>query len=231
MVVEPLPTTRWGHYAWRVDHVVSADAEKIVVAPDDGPAFAFQLGDVANFHVRRTGRGAAIGAGVGAGIGALSGLSFAFYVHGMGYRSANDPPDTSGFPVGPALALAAVGALLYSAIGTLIGAVAGSPVDFPVMLGPASPFEYDSPTPAVKVALAPPLSRSSTPAAKRAAIVIAPSAEVHSAPFKVAPVIATLARGQRLYVDATPNAGWRIAYLSDGRVGCIQDAQVEVDSP
>jgi len=71
--VVPLPACRCGD-AWKVDHVVSADAEKIVVAPDHLPPFAFPLGDVAWFHARRTGRGALIGAGVGAGIGAVGGL-------------------------------------------------------------------------------------------------------------------------------------------------------------
>jgi hypothetical protein len=36
----------------------------------------------------------------------------------------------------------------------------------------------------------------------------------------------TLARGQHLYVGATLNKDWRIAFLFDGRVGCIQNAQV-----
>jgi hypothetical protein len=47
----------------------------------------------------------------------------------------------------------------------------------------------------------------------------------------VAPVVAVLARGQSLFVDAIPNAGWRVATLLDGRVGYIQDAQVKVSSP
>jgi len=224
--VVPLPACRCGD-AWKVDHVVSADAEKIVVAPDHLPPFAFPLGDVAWFHARRTGRGALIGAGVGAGIGAVGGLFTAFFIRGTGYRSADAPPDTSGSPVGPVLKVAAIFALGYSMVGAVIGAIAGSPEDFPLTLGPAPPSSYRSPTPAAELALAPP----SPPAAKRAAIVVAPSAEVRSAPFKVAPVIVTLARGQHLDVDPTPNAGWRVAYLSDGRVGYIQDAQVEMGSP
>jgi len=216
--VVPLPTTGWGKHKWRVDHIVSADAEKIVVAPREGAPFAFRLADVDKFHLRRKGRGAAIGAGVGAGIGALGGFFAALLIRGMGYRSVNDPPDTSGFPVGGALAFAAAGALLYSIPGAIIGASAGSPEDYPVVLGPAPPSEYGSPIPAPKPVLV-------------AAIVVAPSAEVRSAPFKVAPVIATLARGQRLDVEPTPKAGWRAAFLSDGRVGFIQDAQLEVDTP
>jgi hypothetical protein len=61
--------------------------------------------------------------------------------------------------------------------------------------------------------------------------VVAPSAEVRSAPFKVAPVIVSLARGDRLQVTPTPNAGWRVVFLPDGRVGYIQDVQVEVAAP
>jgi hypothetical protein len=53
---------------------------------------------------------------------------------------------------------------------------------------------------------------------------------VRSAPFDVAPVVVVLPRGQGLFVDATPNAGWRVATLQDGRVGYIQDAQVRADS-
>lgn len=70
-----------------------------------------------------------------------------------------------------------------------------------------------------------------TPADKRSASVVAPATEVHSAPFNVAPVVVVLGPGQGLFVDATPNAGWRVATLLDGRVGYIQDAQVRVDSP
>jgi hypothetical protein len=205
-------------------HVVSADAEKIVLAPNHGPPLAFRVGDVARFRGRRVGRGFAIGAGVGAAIGALEGFFTAAYLNGLGDRSGNDPPDTSGFPVGPALEFAAAGALIGAVGGAVIGAFIGSREEFPVVLGPAPPSEYVSSTPASKLALAP-------PPAQRAATVTAPSAEVRSAPFKVAPVIATLAHGQRLYVDPTPNASWRVAFLSDGRTGYIQDAQVEVDLP
>jgi hypothetical protein len=225
--VEPLPTAGWGNYKGRVDHIVSADAEKIVVAREGTP-FAFRLADVDKFHLRRTGRGAAIGAGVGAGIGALIGFGIVSVL-----RYGWSDPDTSGFPVGPAAELVGYGAFYSSGIGALIGAMAGSPKDFPVVLGPAPPSEYGSPTPAPVAA-----GRNADihvvdakPVLKVAAIVVAPSAEVRSAPFKVAPVIATLPRGQRLDVEPTPKAGWRVAFLSDGRVGFIQAAQLEVDTP
>jgi hypothetical protein len=213
--IELLPTAGRDHHRLKIDHVVSADAEKIVVAPSHGPPLAFQLGDVAQFHLRRRGRGAVIGAGVGAGIGALSGLGIASFLYATGQS-----PDSSGFPVGSAIKLAEGGAVACALIGAVIGAFGVSHEDFPLLLGPAPPSQYGSP----KLALAP-------PAAKTAAIVVAPTAEVRSAPFKVAPVLVTLARGQRLYVDLTPNAGWRVAFLSDGRVGYIQDAQIEADSP
>jgi hypothetical protein len=214
--VELLPTAGRDNHRLKVDHVVSADAEKIVVAPAHGPPLAFDLGDVAQFHVRRRGRGGVVGASVGAGIGALGGLGIASFLYATGQS-----PDPSGFPVGSAIKLAEGGAIACSIIGAVIGAFGLSHEDFPLLLGPAPPSEYGSP----KLALAPP------PAAKRAAIVVAPSAEVRSAPFKVAPVLVTFARGQRLYVNLTPNAGWRVAFLSDGRVGYIEDAQVEADPP
>jgi hypothetical protein len=70
-----------------------------------------------------------------------------------------------------------------------------------------------------------------TPVVTRSASVVAPSAELRSAPFIVAPVVVVLAHGQHLFVDPTPNAGWRFATLSDGRAGYVQDAQIKVDSP
>jgi hypothetical protein len=92
-------------------------------------------------------------------------------------------------------------------------------------MGPASPPTRDDD------ALAPqPTPPAPTAARKRAARVVAPSAEVHSAPFAVAPVVVSLEQGQSLFVDATPNAGWRVVLL-DGRVGYIREAQIEVDSP
>lgn len=217
----------WGDYAWKINGVIAADAEKVVVAPEGREPFAFRLGDVSHFHARRTVRGAAIGAGVGAALGAVGGFVAVVMISGMGYRSVNDPPDNSGFPIWPALGYAAIGAVGYAIPGALIGALTGSPEDFPLALGPAPANEYASPAPpptlAPRVALAPP--------AQRAATVVAPSAEVRSAPSRVAPVIVTLSRGQRLQVDPTPNAGWRVASLPDGRVGYVQDAQVAVDSP
>jgi hypothetical protein len=97
---------------------------------------------------------------------------------------------------------------------------------------PPPPPDSTEPGPALPLGPASPPPRGlPTPAVKRSASVVAPSAEVHSAPFNVAPVVVVLARGQGLFVDATPNAGWRVATLLDGQVGYIQDAQVKVDSP
>jgi hypothetical protein len=217
--VEPLPTAGWARRALKVDHIVSADAERIVIASGAGAAIAVPLREVAKFRARRRGRGATIGAGVGAGVGAIEGFFLAAYLNGIGYRSVNDPPADSNFPVGTALGFAAVWAVACSAVGAVVGAIVGAPEDFPLVLGPAPPSPYNSST------------GPSTPAPPRAAIVVVPSAEVRSAPFKVAPVILSLTRGERLYVGPTPNAGWRVAFLSDGRVGYIQDAQVEVASP
>ena len=217
--VEPLPTTGWARRALKVDHIVSADAERIVIASGAGAAIAVPLREVAKFRARRRGRGAAIGAGVGVGVGAIEGFFLAAYLNGIGSRSGNDPPADSNFPVGAALGVAAIGAVVCSAVGAVVGAIIGAPEDFPLVLGPPPPSPYDSST------------GPSTPSPQRAAIVVAPSAEVRSAPFEVAPVILRLTRGERLYVDPTPNAGWRVAILSDGRVGYIQGAQVEVTSP
>ena len=62
-------------------------------------------------------------------------------------------------------------------------------------------------------------------------MVVAVAAEVRSAPFVVAPVVVVLARGVRLFVDETPRAGWRVAYLSDGRVGYVEDARIKTSAP
>jgi len=96
---------------------------------------------------------------------------------------------------------------------------------------PPPPPASAEPGPAPSLGPASPPPRLPISADKRSASVVAPSTEVRSAPFNVAPVVAVLARGQSLFVDATPNAGWRVATLLDGRVGYIQDAQVKVSSP
>ncbi|HVU51912.1 MAG TPA: hypothetical protein VHL80_14545 [Polyangia bacterium] len=64
---------------------------------------------------------------------------------------------------------------------------------------------------------------------KSPASVVSASAEVRSAPFAVAPLVTTLAQGQRLSVGGATN-GWRAATLADGRGGYVQDAQIKVDA-
>ena len=111
----------------------------------------------------------------------------------------------------------------------------GAPAPYDPWLQPSSAWQPSAPRPphpdSTEPGPAPPLSGAPppppTPADKRSASIVAPSAEVHSAPFHVAPVIVVLAKGQGLLVDATANAGWRFATLADGRVGYIQDAQVK----
>jgi hypothetical protein len=222
--VEPLARTGWSDRKWNVARVVSADAEKIVVAPaqSQGAPFALRLGDVANFHLRGQGRGAVIGAAIGAASALL--VVLVLTSPGSGHQSHNDVADFSGPLVRPTFEFAAGMALAGALPGAVIGAIVGSPKDFPVALGPAPPTEYASPTSAPQLALVP-------PASAKAATVVVSSAAVRSAPFEVAPVIATLTRGQRLDVEPTPHAGWRVAFLSEGRVGYIQDAQLEVDRP
>jgi hypothetical protein len=56
------------------------------------------------------------------------------------------------------------------------------------------------------------------------------SAEVRSAPFKVAPLLTTLSQGQKIAVGVTANNGWRVATLADGRTGYVQDAQIKVEA-
>ena len=105
------------------------------------------------------------------------------------------------------------------ALGALVGMIA-SPRHHFILLEPgAAPPLLTSP------------SRLSAPGGKRSAIVVARSAEVHSAPFNVAPVVVVLRQGQGLFVEATPRVGWRVATLLDGRAGYIQDAEVKSDSP
>jgi hypothetical protein len=225
--VEPLPTTDWGHDPWEVDRVVSADAEKIMITRDDGAPFAVRLDDVLRLRLHRTGRGAVIGALVGGGFGGIGTLFGLLLVNGSQYRSPDAPPDSYAAPMRQFLEVTAISAVVAAAVGALIGAGVGSPEEFPLNLGPSQRLRYHS-----SPQIAPPaFVGSSTRVTKRAAIVVAPSAEVRSAPFKVAPVIATLARGQRLNVASIPNEGWRVTYLWDGRVGYVQDAQVEVESP
>jgi hypothetical protein len=124
--------------------------------------------------------------------------------------------------------------------GALFGAFAGarhSFVLFPVNdpYDPAVRALMNMPEPDVEdvappppPAPSPPAPSLPPPAPKSSASVVTPTAEVRSAPFDVAPVVAVLARGQRLRVQETPRAGWRVAILPDGRVGYIRQAQVEL---
>jgi hypothetical protein len=238
IVVEPLMIPPLGGHSWTVDHIVFADAQRIVVAPDDGPAFAFRVGEVANFHVRRTGHGAAVGGAIGAAIGAIGGLAAGFVVSRMGDPGpparTPTPGPSAGSEAGAYLAIAAVGALAYGSFGALIGTITGAPEDFPVIwTAPPFPVAQSMPAP-IYDAPAPPVSRPSPPApAPRgaAAIVVSASAAVRSAPFTVAPVVVVLAQGTHLFVDETPRAGWRVAYLSDGRVGYVEDARIKPGAP
>jgi hypothetical protein len=220
--VDPLPVGGFVRRPVKIDHVVSADPEKIVAFSAGAPV-AFWLGDVDRFRVRRRDRGAAIGATVGAGFGAVEGFFLVALLNSWGNPGTEDPPRDTSFPTAMAVGVAAIGAAACGAVGAVIGAIIGAPEDFPLVLGPPPPPPNDSPSEPP-----PPLP---TPTPQDAAIVVAASAEVRSAPFKVAPVIATLPRGERLHVAPQPNAGWRVAFLRDGRVGYIQDAQVEVASP
>jgi len=196
----------------RADHIVSADVAKIVVAPETGPPYALPLDDVFRFTVNRVGRGAAIGAGVGAAVCSFFILGLLPFEIGMsGNRPPNSHPE-SGVVVAQDLAAAV---LVSAAVGALIGAATGSRHLFPVNLSPDPP---------------PPSCRTSQPG-QRSASVVAPFAEVHSAPFNVAPVVEVLPAGQRLFVDASPNAGWRFAKLWDCRVGYVEDAHVKMDTP
>jgi len=217
LYVELLPTSSSGGGELRIKYVVSADAEKIVVARDDGPPFALRVGDVARFQVRPT-SSAATGAAVGAGLGVLIGLGFAKLTAGIGAgvrHGVDSPPSSGGQPVSVYITSAAI----VGAIGALIGAaVASSPDDVPVTWIPTP----DPPLPS---------SAGQPPTLRTPALVVVPSAEVRSAPFEVAPVIAVLAHGEHLLVGETSREGWRVAFLPQGRVGYIQDAQVRGGAP
>jgi hypothetical protein len=220
-----------------IDHVVSADATKILVAPNtDGSTYPLRLEDVSSFSTRRSFRGAAIGAGLGGGIGVLAAgvviLRSSFCSPPSGCGSSSREPVLSALFV-PILASALIGAF----IGTRHSFVlipARDPYDpaLPVLLalpellaesdGPDSfPPQPAAPAPAASPAPPPPPQ-----VAKRPASVVTPVAEVRSAPFDVAPVLTVLARGQPLFVAASPRPGWRVAILSDGRVGYVREAQV-----
>jgi hypothetical protein len=221
VIVEPMPMVGPSR---RIDHVVSADAATIVVAPKDGPPYALRLDDVMRFSVRHAGPSAAVGAAVGAGAGAASIGLLALAIGGLSDLGPGAPPNSGGGASVGQVALEA--ALLSGVVGALIGAIVGTRYYFSLGPGPAREyFPYD-PGPA-----SPPPPNPPSPGGKTLASVAALSAEVRSAPFNVAPVVVVLARGQRLFVDAAPHEGWRVATLLDGRVGYIQDADVKVDAP
>jgi hypothetical protein len=214
--VVPLPNAGWPRRAVRIDHIVSANAERLVVLAAGTPV-AIPLDEVDRFRSRRRGPGAAVGAAAGAGAGALVGMALSLLASSWGSRDAEY--GDRDFPWGAALGVAAVTAAVGSAGGAVVGAVVGAPQDFSLPVGPARPAAYD------------PTTRSPDLAPPRAATVVAPTAEVRSAPFEVAPVIVRFTRGERLFVDPTPNAGWWVLSLVDGRVGYVRDTQVQVASP
>jgi hypothetical protein len=246
--VDVLPNAAWGGPPLRIDHIVAADAAKILVTSEDGRPFALRVGDVTGFHVRGTGHAAGVGAEIGGVVGALGGCMAVLMLSSMG-DSAAAPPGTSR-PASPSrepglaeacLLGAGLGALFYGGVGALIGAAAGSPEVYPVAwAAPRLPTYWPPPSPS-SMAPAPSLSAPEPPPSpplpppppvlRVAAIVVAASAEVRSAPFKVAPVVVTLPRGEHLFVDETATAGWRVAYLSDGRVGYVEDSLVKTGSP
>jgi hypothetical protein len=78
------------------------------------------------------------------------------------------------------------------------------------------------PAPAPKPA---PREQPAAASKPRAAVVVSGSAEVHSAPSSVAPVIARLDSGTAITVVST-NPGWSFTKLPDGRGGYLTDASV-----
>jgi len=78
-------------------------------------------------------------------------------------------------------------------------------------------------------AAAPPLPPlPPVPAGSSPATVTVASAEIRTAPFKVAPVVSVVPMGQWLFVQTTATDGWRAATLFDGRRGFVEDEQVKV---
>ena len=226
--VELLPTTRSAGITLRIKYIVSADAEKIVVAHDGGPPFALRAGAVSQFHASPPSR-TAIGAALGGGVGVLLGL---------GLANPHRPDRRQALPTATLLLPPAAGRVWCTspspvaagAVGALIGgAAAESPDDVSVTWIPAA--SPPPPRSAAAAARATPLAHPQPRTPGTSALVVVQSAEVRSAPFEVAPVIVVLAHGEHLFVDETSPAGWRVAFLPEGRVGYIQDAQVRVDAP
>jgi hypothetical protein len=195
--------------SFTIDHVVSADVTKIVVSPDDGRPFALRLDDVSGFRTNSAGGGAARGAAWGAGIGASLGLGAAAIVW-LGRHGDPNPPPCSECGAGEVKVFSEF-VVIAAAVGAATGFIVGSHHSFPLSLGPEP-------------------SCQATPAGQRTARVVAPAAEVHSAPVRVAPIVELLGQGQSVSVDATPNIGWRFATLWDCRTGYVLDTQVKVDA-
>ena len=210
MVVELLP--RAGPSP-TIDRVVHVDASKILVAPESGQPYAIRLDDVSAFTRWRGGRGAAVGAVVGGAVLGFGLLVSAVVIAGMGDPGPSRPGEmTSDQRSGPSWGPIAEICLVSAAAGAAVGALIGAGTRRSFMLVPDA-----APEPPPR------------PSLSEHARVVASSAELRSAPFEVAPVIAVLPRGQGLLVAATANAGWRVAALPDGRVGYIQDANVTMD--
>jgi hypothetical protein len=59
-------------------------------------------------------------------------------------------------------------------------------------------------------------------------VVSAPEAVVRSAPFEVAPELARLHAGDKVWADDNPSGAWRRVRLPDGRIGLVHDADLQV---
>lgn len=61
-------------------------------------------------------------------------------------------------------------------------------------------------------------------------VVLAPGAEVRTAPYLVSPLLLNLRAGDLLSLSDRVNDGWRRVQIPDGRTGYVQDTQVRIEA-
>src|SRR5436190_12269758 len=62
------------------------------------------------------------------------------------------------------------------------------------------------------------------------AVVTAPYADAHSAPFKSTPVVHTFKAGDKVSADEQGHDGWRRVRSPDGKLGFVRDDEIKVEA-